>query len=320
LGEQIDIHGGGSDLIFPHHENEIAQSESYTGKVPFVRYWLHTGMMSLPDPGSDPDNAARVDEADEAVANQPRKMSHSAASDGNAAARKTLKMAHSGEFITIRSILNTGQVPAPALRLYLQGQHYRANPTYSEEQLLATVRRWKRWAQTRANLLRLIEWAEQHQAPAANTAAQTQTARQEELARQIAAARADFIAAMDDDFNTSSALAAIDGLVNRINDYAAGLTGGRVGPPELLALRAALAGLEELTGVLGIALAAPEAAPAALAAATRAAIEALLAQRDVARAAKNWAEADRLRQELEQRYGVVIKDTAQGATWALKEA
>ncbi|HEV7127556.1 MAG TPA: cysteine--tRNA ligase [Ktedonobacterales bacterium] len=320
LGEQIDIHGGGSDLIFPHHENEIAQSESYTGKVPFVRYWLHTGMMSLPDPGSDPDNAARVDEADEAVANQPRKMSHSAASDGNAAARKTLKMAHSGEFITIRSILNTGQVPAPALRLYLQGQHYRANPTYSEEQLLATVRRWKRWAQTRANLQRLIEWAEQHQTPAANTAAQTQTARQEELARQIAAARADFIAAMDDDFNTSSALAAIDGLVNRINDYAAGLTGGRVGPPELLALRAALAGLEELTGVLGIALAAPEAAPAALAAATRAAIEALLAQRDVARAAKNWAEADRLRQELEQRYGVVIKDTAQGATWALKEA
>ncbi|HEX6123378.1 MAG TPA: cysteine--tRNA ligase, partial [Ktedonobacterales bacterium] len=124
LGDQVDIHGGGADLIFPHHENEIAQSESYTGVAPFARYWLHTGMVSM----------------------------------------GTEKMAHSGEFVTIRSVLADGTVPPPALRTYLLGQHYRANLAFSEEQLRATVTRWQRWAQTRETLLRLIAWAEQHPA------------------------------------------------------------------------------------------------------------------------------------------------------------
>jgi cysteinyl-tRNA synthetase len=85
LGQQIDIHGGGSDLIFPHHENEIAQSESYTGHSPFARYWVHTGMLSLPDP--------------------------EAGATGAEAASK-LKMAHSGTFVTIRSILDLPAGPA----------------------------------------------------------------------------------------------------------------------------------------------------------------------------------------------------------------
>src|SRR5579884_2925525 len=121
LGPQIDIHGGGSDLIFPHHENEIAQSESFSGVKPFVRYWLHTGMLSLSDE----------------------------------------KMAHSGQFVTVRSILEGGEVPGPALRTYLLGQHYRANLVFSQEQLAATVKRWRRWAEARATLVRLLEWARQ---------------------------------------------------------------------------------------------------------------------------------------------------------------
>src|SRR5215813_12778401 len=106
LGEQIDIHGGGSDLIFPHHENEIAQSESYSGAKPFARYWVHTGMLSLPAAGGGQE-----------------------------------KMAHSGRFVTIASVL-AGGIPPAVLRTYLLGTHYHANLTYSEEQLRATAERW----------------------------------------------------------------------------------------------------------------------------------------------------------------------------------
>src|SRR5215469_10866729 len=130
LGDQIDIHGGGADLIFPHHENEIAQTESLTGKTPFVHYWLHTGMLSLP--ADDEIDAAGIAE----------------------------KMAHSGTFITIRSVLADGSVPAPALRLYLLGQQYRANLVFSPEQLRASVTRWRRWVQTSSTLQRLIAWSQ----------------------------------------------------------------------------------------------------------------------------------------------------------------
>jgi cysteinyl-tRNA synthetase len=304
LGQQIDIHGGGSDLIFPHHENEIAQSESYTGHSPFARYWVHTGMLSLPDPES--------------------------AGGGEAASK--LKMAHSGTFVTIRSILDTGQVPAPALRLYLLGQHYRATLTYAEDQLLGTVARWRRWVETRANLLRLIAWVEERlvakttrAAKATNAGKSTKTAlanaeggREAELAAQALAARDEYIAAMDDDFNTSGALAAIDGLVRRTNDYLTTLADAEPAPATLATLRIALGTLEELAGTLGVALEAP-AATATLAEVDRAAIEALVAERDAARQARNWAEADRIRAQLDSQFGVVVKDTAQGATWTVKE-
>ena len=281
LGPQIDIHGGGSDLIFPHHENEIAQSESLTGFVPFARYWVHTGMLALPDEAGG-----------------------------------TEKMAHSGAFVTIRSTLEQSDVPPAALRTYLLGQHYRANLVFSEEQLRASVTRWQRWAGARATLLRLIAWAEEHLVEAGPP---HPGPTERELAEQVAAARADFIAAMDDDFNTSGALSAIDALAKRANDYASGLGADTASPAVLDALREALAALEELTGVVGIAVEAETPTAGGLDAETITAIEALLAQRDVARAGKNWAEADRIRKELDEQYHVVVKDTPQGATWSLRE-
>ncbi len=278
LGEQIDIHGGGADLIFPHHENEIAQTESLTGKVPFVRYWIHTGMLSVPTEEGNGDEE---------------------------------KMAHSGTFVTIRSVLADGSVPAPALRLYLLGQQYRANLVFSEEQLRASVARWRRWEQARMTLLRLIAWAESN--------ASDETAEpgepEQQLTEQLATAKDEFLAAMDDDFNTSRALSAIDEMVHRANDYANALGGGAASPAVLAALRQALATLEEVTGVLGIALENVEAAGSALSAERVAEIETLIAERDAARKAKNWAEADRIRKTLDEDYHVTIKDTPQGATW-----
>ncbi len=276
LGEEIDIHGGGTDLIFPHHENEITQSESLTGKHPFVRHWVHTGMLTLPS--------------------------------GE-------KMAHSGRFITVNSVLEQG-VPGPALRTYLLGQHYRAPLAFSMEQIRASETRWRRWADAAANLRRLIAWAEER-AEATNASGELGAA-EKALEAQIAEARAAFIAAMDDDFNTSAALAALDDLVHRANDYAHGL--GEAEPTEAIraALRSALSAVEELTGVLGIALAEEEAAKA-LDAELTTTIEALVAQRAVARKNRDFGEADRIRVELEQEYNVVLKDTPQGTTWSLKE-
>jgi cysteinyl-tRNA synthetase len=276
LGEQVDIHGGGTDLIFPHHENEIAQSESLTGKRPFVRYWVHTGMLTLPS--------------------------------GE-------KMAHSGRFVTVSSVLASG-VPGPALRMYLLGQHYRSPLTFSEEQIAASVVRWRRWADTDATLTRLITWAEDQLG--ADALAAEPGERERALGEQARAARAAFVAAMDDELNTSPALAAIDELVHRANDYAHGLGDTPPSSATLAALREARRVLRELSDVLGIALVDTSDATA-LPAATRAAIEALVAQREVARGARNWTEADRLRRELDETYHVVIKDTPQGATWTVRD-
>jgi cysteinyl-tRNA synthetase len=194
---------------------------------------------------------------------------------------------------------------------------------------LGTVARWRRWAETRANLLRLIAWVEERLSAGAvkNSAAAKRAkrakpapagGREAELAAQARAARDEYVAAMDDDFNTSGALAAVDGLVRRTNDYLATLAGAEPAPATLEALRIALGTLEELTGTLGVALEVPTTA-AAFAEADRAAIEALVAERDAARQAKDWAEADRIRAQLDSQYGVVVKDTAQGATWMVKE-
>ncbi len=334
LGEQIDIHGGGSDLIFPHHENEIAQSESYSGAVPFVRYWLHTGMLSLPPTDGATNTAAERTAGAEGV------------EVGGEEAEQSRKMAHSGEFVTIRSVLASGEVPPPALRAYLLGQHYRANLVYSPEQVRATVKRWRSWAETHATLQRLHGWAEGRLAEttkataiAAQTATTAETGaagkrrrkrpataapdttggeRERLLRGHLAAAQTDFIAAMDDDFNTSLALSVVDELAHRANDYAASI-GETATPAVVAALGEADAMLGELTGALGIQLEDDEATATALNDDHRAQIETLIAQREVARKGRAWAEADRIRALLDTQYHVTLKDTPQGAVWSVRE-
>ena len=269
LGEKIDIHGGGTDLIFPHHENEIAQSEAATGAVPFTKYWVHIGMLNL--------------------------------GEG--------KMAHSGAFIPLKHMLE--KYPAAVIRLYLVSHHYRAPIAYSEEALAAIQPRWQRYVETRANLLRLIRRAEEAAGTQEASNASTGVALPLDEARQA------FIAAMDDDFNTSGGLAAIDNLLRRINEYAAALGGVAATPEALTTLRASVALLDELlTGVLGIQIEAESGAeidPALLAE-----IDALVTSRIEARRAKQWAEADRIRKDLEERLNVVLKDHAQETTWEFK--
>jgi cysteinyl-tRNA synthetase len=281
LGDQIDIHGGGTDLIFPHHENEIAQSESFTGVEPFVRYWVHTGMLTM------------------------------LGEEG-----KEEKIAHSGRFVTIRSTLAGGEIPRPALRTYLLGTHYHANLMFSEEQLRGTIGRWRRWVEARNTALRLKAWAAEHQPEGV---AYVPGMAESSLLGAVQDAHDEFVAAMDDDFNTSLALSVIDELAHRTNDYAHSLGGEQAPAGSVEALGAAAAMLDDLTGVLGISLedAVPE---KTLDDDARARIEALVTERTAARARKDWGEADRIRQALEADWNVVVKDTPQGPTWSVRES
>jgi cysteinyl-tRNA synthetase len=263
-------------------------------------------MLSLPsDDGAEP---ASQDELEaEAVAETI------ASEEGEGPAgleRSTQKMAHSGSFVTITSVLAAGDIPPMALRTYLLGQQYRANLLYSEEQLRASVVRWRRWAETAANLRRLMTWAATEQSSVDTTC-------DPNTLKRLAAARAEFIAAMDDDLNTSRALSVIDELAHRINDATSGLRAETLIPTTAPTLKASLDTLIELAGVLGIAL--DEATGGALASEQRAEIEELVRQRDEARKAKNWAESDRIRKALDERYHVTVKDTPQGAVWSVKE-
>jgi cysteinyl-tRNA synthetase len=237
LGETIDIHGGGQDLIFPHHENEIAQSEAYTGAMPFARFWMHNGLLNL---GAD-------------------KMSKSI-----------------GNLIPIREIL--ARYSADAVRLFVLSSHYRSPLSFSEEGLAAMERGAERLRQA-------VALPGDGDAPGMG----------------LAAYRARFVEAMDDDFNSAQAIAALFDLVREINRVRE--SGAATGP--------ALALLRELGGVLGLDFRPPPRADGAEAAPF---IDLLVATRAGLRGAQQWALADQIRDGLKQ-LGVTLEDSPQGTSW-----
>src|SRR5512134_2487167 len=192
LGEQIDIHGGGNDLIFPHHENEIAQTESYTGK-PFARYWVHNGMLQL---GSG------------------EKMSKSL-----------------GNFVSIKDFLKKRD--ADVMRMLVLSGNYRAPLIFSDE--------------TQDAAEKSLERLKSALRPVSASAKGLSTEAASALASQAQVTKQSFIEAMDDDFNTPLALAALYELVKAINTARdQGVTAEQ--------LRPAQETLRELTGVLGLRL------------------------------------------------------------------
>jgi cysteinyl-tRNA synthetase len=245
LGPSIDIHGGGNDLVFPHHENEIAQSESYTG-VPFARFWMHNGMLQL----------------------KGEKMSKSL-----------------GNLVTIDAFL--AEHDADVLRLLVAGSNYRKPLVFNDEVIADNERACER---LRTAL-----------APA--TGGLSAGSVVEALDGQLTAARLAFEMAMDDDFNTSGALAALFDLVRDINTARQAGVGGE-------ALARAQAAFCRLAGVLGLRLQAPEVKGGAIGPF----VDLLLQIRGDLRQARQWALADKIRDELKDR-GVVVEDTAQGSTW-----
>ncbi|MDM0112665.1 cysteine--tRNA ligase [Variovorax sp. J22R133] len=239
LGESFDIHGGGADLQFPHHENEIAQSEGANGK-PYANYWMHNGFINIDD----------------------EKMSKSL-----------------GNFFLIRDVLKS--FDAETIRFFVARAHYRSPLNYSDVHL----------NDARASLKRLYT-ALQRVEPAQVTIDWTQPF----------AAR--FKAAMDEDFGTPEAVAVLFELAGEIN---------RAPSNEAAAPLAGL--LRALGGTIGLLQSSPEAFLQAGTTLDEATIQSLIAQRAAAKAAKNFAEADRIRNELLAQ-GIVLKDSASGTTWA----
>ena len=244
LGNTIDIHCGGQDLIFPHHENEIAQSECANGCA-FAHYWMHNGYINV-------DN---------------KKMSKSL-----------------GNFFTVREVAEKfGYEP---IRYMMIASHYRSPINYSVEVLEQGKSALQRLYNCRENLAFVLSRAEEGgQTPAF-----------------LAERRQEFIDAMEDDLNTADGLAAIFNLARDINTLVAGGAGKT-------ALEACLQLFDELCDVLGIVYNKPTAGD------LDGQVEELIAARTAARKAKNFVEADRIRDQLKE-MGIVLEDTPQGVKWS----
>ena len=252
LGKTLDIHCGGQDLTFPHHENEIAQSEAANG-CEFVRYWVHNGFISI-------DN---------------KKMSKSL-----------------GNFFTVREAAEA--YGYPTIRMFMLMSHYRSPLNYSGEILLQAKAARERVETAMENLRFLTKNAPEGEL----------NGEQKAFADSLPRYRERFVEAMEDDFNTADAIAVIFELVREAN----AATAAEKQPVRAVA-QAALDLLEELNGVVGIVYG-NEDDDADL----TAKVEALIEARAQAKKEKNYAEADRIRDELKD-MGIAIMDTKQGVQW-----
>ena len=250
LGKTIDIHCGGEDLQFPHHENEIAQSEAANG-CEFVHYWMHNGFLNI-------DN---------------RKMSKSL-----------------GNFFTVREAAEA--YGYETIRLFMLSAHYRSPLNYSADIL----------HQAQNSLDRLYSAEDHLKYLAANGAEGDKNAAEAALADTFDSYRQRFDEAMDDDFNTANAISVLFELVRAIN-----IATADENQPTKAGAQACLDMVHEFTDVLGLLYSRKEES-------LDEKVEQMIADRQAARAAKNWAEADRIRDE-RKAMGIELKDTKQGVQW-----
>ena len=247
LGDEIDIHAGGEDLIFPHHENEIAQSECCNGK-PFARYWLHNAFLNI-------DN---------------RKMSKSL-----------------GNFFTVREIGE--KYDLQVLRFFMLSAHYRSPLNFSEEIMASSKNALERICTAVETLSHLLENGDGKLTEAEG-----------QLVREMAGFRREFEQSMEDDLNTADAIAAVFELVKFANTHADENSSREF-------LETLKGEIVQLCDILGLIAERKEES-------LEAEVEALIAERQAARKAKDFGKADEIRDRL-LAMGITLKDTREGVQW-----
>lgn len=248
LGETFDIHGGGVDLIFPHHENEQAQALALTGK-PLARYWMHNGFLNI----------------------EGEKMSKSL-----------------NNFFTARDVL--GEYDAEAIRFFFLSKHYRSPIDFNREIIAESAKALKNFYQA----LKAVDYFNIHNPELPDPRLDT--------------LKQDFINAMDDDFNTAKAVAVLFDLSHKAKNQALPVSHRQAAAQLLVELGAVLGFFQNLDMNL------QEDIPNL----SKGLIELLIEYRTQARAEKNWALSDRIRDDL-AKLGIELKDTPSGITWNLKE-
>lgn len=271
LGMGFDIHGGGFDLIFPHHENEIAQAEACCETAPFARYWMHNGFITVNE----------------------EKMSKSL-----------------GNFFTVREILD--KYDPEIIRLYMLSTHYRSPLDFDDTKLEMNKKSLARLHNALDNiaaLIRNVSFAQDGILPEAENKL---------LRTAIEKSEADFRQAMDDDFNTSLAIASLFDLAREANSFGKALE-GYAGQAFSIKVKETLeetqAQFTKLGGVMGLFEKSSGEAPQDDLADRL--MDVLIAVRQDARARKDWATADAVRNKLAE-IGIVIEDTPQGVRWKRK--
>lgn len=249
LGDNFDIHGGGQDLEFPHHENEIAQSEAETGKK-FVNYWMHNGFVTV---------------------------------ENNEKMSKSL-----GNFVTVHDLVNT--TDPQVIRFFLSSTHYRRPLEYSKANLQKAADNLDRIKTAYNNLDFRVATAD-------GTFDDT-------IDSQLDQIKADFKTAMDDDFNVQNALTSLFELVSLTNNYSA------KDQVNVENAQAILTTMSDLAGILGVKFNQK--------AELSDEIQTMVDQRDQARADKDFATSDKLRDQLKD-MGVILEDTPQGTRWHLDD-
>ncbi len=260
LGESFDFHGGGSDLIFPHHENEIAQSQCFLGDFhSFAQHWVHNGFITIHD----------------------EKMSKS-----------------KNNFFTVQDILK--KYPGEVIRFFILQTHYRSPLDFSDERL----------KEAQAGLTRLRNSAQYADELIAMQGAGNSAA---EILSNAESYKKDFVEAMEDDFNTALAISYLFALSKDINKYYADVTSGKC-EYDSECFAAVRKIYLELAGVIGIFEGDMQVAGAKADGLSDEEIEKLIAEREEARKAKNWARADEIRDTFKEQ-GIILEDSANGTRW-----
>lgn len=274
IGETLDIHGGGLDLVFPHHENEVAQSEAHTHKT-YANYWMHNGMLTM---------------------SSGQKMGKSL-----------------GNVWNVQNALN--EFPAEAIRLYYLGALYRSPLPWGDEALPEAL----------GGLCRLYDAREQAEAMGGQEdAAQVARDLGEDAQRVLELSsnfRDSFLGALDDDFNTAKAMASVFELVRAINRFANHKKAKKRGGPVVAGALEALKLVADTLSVLAMDVESYQEEVknkrCKAMGITREYVEEKITDRTNARANKDWAQSDSIRDELDDA-GVVLMDGSEGTTWRLR--